>query len=531
MTLSSSNYSNITIDMYELDDIPDIHDDEGGEYKTDYRVTVKNIYGYEKEITEEVIDNPTDVLTDIRCAEMQRAVFTGQEQTPVLMYLDNVLKEGKDYDLFRDSDHMIDVGTYGTTVYGKGDFTGQDVPEFEIRPASMAKVTADAIEDQVYTGSEICPVPKLELITETAAEADADTNSAANEAGNRKFTYSLVKDRDYTASYADNINVGEAKLNLTGIGNFTDTDTMTFKIIPCPINSKAVTIQTMEEQTYTGSPIEAKPTILFNGKTLSEGEDYTLAWTDNTDAGKARVTITGIGNFSGTDIASFNITPLAVDSDSIIASKINDQDYTGKAVMPKPVLSFNGKELKEKEDYTLSYTNNTFPGKAEITVIGKGDFKGTRTIPFVISPCPADSDLVTIPAITDKAYTGKPVEPKPRVLLNGKELKEGADYTLQYRDNVEIGTGIITIHGLGSTLSGSRKITFRIVKANPKPKPASDDREDHPFIPLPQIFRETRAQTVPNTRDNNEIGFWACLHVLSLAGIIGSYMALKKRVA
>lgn len=511
--LNASNYSNISTDMYALDDIPDIHDDMGGEYKTDYRVTVKNIYGYEMEITEEVIDNPTDVLTDIRCTEISYSVFSGREETPTLQYLDNILTEGKDYDLFKHSDHMIDVGNYDITVYGKGDYTGVADTQFEIKPASITACVGDAIEDQVYTGSAITPDVILELISDEGTEEE--------------FTYRLAADTDYTMSFQKNINVGTAEISCTGTGNFTDIGTLTFRIVPCSIKSDTVTVQAMKDQAYTGIPIEEKPVVLFNGNPLTEGTDYTLSWNDNTDAGKAEVTITGIGNFSGIRNEPFNITPLAIDSDSVTASEISDQDYTGSHVCPAPVLAFGGNALKEGVDYTLSYKNNTFPGNAEVTVSGIGNFKGNRRIPFVISPCPADSDLVTIPPIAEQTYTGKPLQPKPRILLNGRVLKEGEDYTLSYRDNINVGTGTITILGRGTTLSGSRDITFRIVKKSPGHRSDSGSGENSPFIPLPQIFNADSGQKVPNTRDNTRIGFWACLHILSLTGIISSCMVLR----
>jgi hypothetical protein len=44
----------------------------------------------------------------------------------------------------------------------------------------------------------------------------------------------LIKDKDYTAEYLNNINVGTATVNLTGIGNYTGTKTVTFNIVSTP---------------------------------------------------------------------------------------------------------------------------------------------------------------------------------------------------------------------------------------------------------------------------------------------------------
>ncbi len=65
-------------------------------------------------------------------------------------------------------------------------------------------------------------------------------------------------------------------------------------------------------------------------------------------------------------------------------STISKKYYTGKTIRPRPKLTYNGKYLYEKVDYTLSYKNNKRIGTASIVIKGKGDFKGTKTIKFKI---------------------------------------------------------------------------------------------------------------------------------------------------
>ena len=49
----------------------------------------------------------------------------------------------------------------------------------------------------------------------------------------------------------------------------------------------------------------------------------------------------------------------------------------------------------------------------------------------------------------DYTYTGGAITPSVRVSLNGQELREGIDYEVSYRDNVELGTATVTVTGLG----------------------------------------------------------------------------------
>ena len=59
-------------------------------------------------------------------------------------------------------------------------------------------------------------------------------------------------------------------------------------------------------------------------------------------------------------------------------------------------------------------------------------------------------------------YTGKEIRPKVTVTCEGKTLKEGTDYTVSYKNNVEVGTGTVQVTGLGDY--GSTSITFKIAE-------------------------------------------------------------------
>ena len=65
--------------------------------------------------------------------------------------------------------------------------------------------------------------------------------------------------------------------------------------------------------------------------------------------------------------------------------------------------------------------------------------------------------------VSDRAYTGSAQEPKPTVVAAGSVLKEGADYTLSYSNNVNVGTASVTIKGKGN-YRGSVTKNFEIYK-------------------------------------------------------------------
>ena len=86
------------------------------------------------------------------------------------------------------------------------------------------------------------------------------------------------------------------------------------------------TISTPEDTVYTGSTFYPVPvvTAVVNGETitLSQGTDYELSYSNNTNVGEATVTATGKGNFTGSVSSHWNITPADL---SVVA---NDQSYT-----------------------------------------------------------------------------------------------------------------------------------------------------------------------------------------------------------
>lgn len=67
-------------------------------------------------------------------------------------------------------------------------------------------------------------------------------------------------------------------------------------------------------------------------------------------------------------------------------TKIKNQSYTGKAIKPAVTIKDGGKKLVKGTDYTVSYKNNTKIGTATVTVTGKGDYTGTKTLTFKIVP-------------------------------------------------------------------------------------------------------------------------------------------------
>ncbi len=60
---------------------------------------------------------------------------------------------------------------------------------------------------------------------------------------------------------------------------------------------------------YTGKAIKPEIKVILGGRTLKAGTDYQLRYADNKNVGKAKIVITGIGNYTGSKTVTFKILP------------------------------------------------------------------------------------------------------------------------------------------------------------------------------------------------------------------------------
>lgn len=72
-------------------------------------------------------------------------------------------------------------------------------------------------------------------------------------------------------------------------------------------NNSSITMESVGEHTFTGSPIHPTPVVKDGDKILQEGVDYTYSYADNTNAGSALVSAVGKGYYTGQITGTFNI--------------------------------------------------------------------------------------------------------------------------------------------------------------------------------------------------------------------------------
>ena len=157
------------------------------------------------------------------------------------------------------------------------------------------------------------------------------------------------------------------------------------------ISKASVTLST-STYAYDGKAKKPGVTVKLNGKTLKNGTDYTVSYSNNTKVGTAKVTITGKGNYTGSVSKTFKIKN---NFKKATVSGISTKAFTGKKITQSITVKYNGKTLKNGTDYTVSYSSNKNIGTATVKVAGKGSYTGTITKTFKINPAKQEIQKLT----------------------------------------------------------------------------------------------------------------------------------------
>lgn len=230
---------------------------------------------------------------------------------------------------------------------------------------------------------------------------------------------------------------------------------------------------------WTGSSV--KPSIgdivsEDDGSVLKQGTDYELEYENNTNPGTATVKITGLGKYAKCSLTftytienkTFHIDGKK-DGDSL-----DDKEWTGEEINPSVgnVLSdYDNRVLEEGTDYKLVYSDNINVGTATVKVIGMGDYEGCNLTfiykiaescgynGFYVENVNNGSDLSSV------RWTGDPIRKKPGIIRCShckKELTEGTDYELEYKNNIDPGTATVTVKGIGKYKGYEQSFTYTI---------------------------------------------------------------------
>jgi hypothetical protein len=412
-----------------------------------------------------------------------------------------VLTEGVDYDLVYENN--INAGTAKITAIAKDNYSGSVSAEFTIK-ASLKDAQVN-IGTQFYTGEAMIPDVQVfcggNLLTE-----------------GQDYKLDVYSDDDYTTG---------GYVILTPLGNYySDTRKETFDI--SFDGSLLEVVNLANEYTYTGYPVRPQFAIKMpNGDTLDyDTEDVVYkdakGGTDCTNVGTVTVQVpVSISGHKTTVTAEYKIVPKNINACTI--GQLENNTYTGKPLKSPVVIVYNGRELTSGTEYTVTYSNNTYPGTADVAVAGIGNFTGTAVLHFaIIAPdmvglqaSPASTSSIKLSWLKNGSATGYQIYSSDGKTLYGTTadtaftvtgLKSQTEYSFRVRSYVQVGSRIT--YGEFKTVDSYTQVSGVAVKVtSSSAKTATLTWDKNTTVGGYEIYRSTsqngtdqKVAVMPNTK-------------------------------
>ncbi|MBR5578435.1 MAG: discoidin domain-containing protein [Lachnospiraceae bacterium] len=264
-------------------------------------------------------------------------------------------------------------------------------------------------------------------------------------------------------------------------GDITEEDRVDLTSIPGKIWLKGLT-----DKAYTGSKVTQKFRVYDGNVMLKEGVDYTVSYKNNVNAStgasatfdknKPTVTIKMKGNYKGSQSINFNILPQSLNVEAVTVDAVTK---TISAKEPTPVVYWNGKALKAKKDFTVTYNygDNGSAGQAgtySITIKGINNFTDEKVgVSYTVSNTAVSLAKATV--AIDKAYksvvwdgNGATIPADKITVKVGKNVVDPSFYVVKYANNKVVGTAYLIVEANPEanneqvSYTGSKRATFKV---------------------------------------------------------------------
>ena len=412
-------------------------------------------------------ENPNPDYTGAKVNSPKDEVYDGKEHKwipTVTDKADKKLEAGKDYTVEYSTKNFKDVGTIDVTITGIGNYTGTVTRTYKITPKSVTVKAED--KTKVFGETD----PKLTAKVDGTLGNDTVDYKLSRKDGEAAGKYEITVKGDklqgnYTVTYV----AGTLTITAQSIDPGTDPENPNPDYTGAKVNSP-------KDEVYDGKEHKWIPTVTDKAdKKLEAGKDYTVEYSTKNfkDVGTIDVTITGIGNYTGTVTRTYKITPKSV------TVKAEDKTKVFGETDPKLTAKVDGTLGNDTVDYKLSRKDGEAAGKYEITV--KGDkLQGNYTVTYVAGTLTITAQSIdpgTDPENPNPDYTGAKVNSPKDEVYDGKEhkwiptvtdkadkkLEAGKDYTVEYstKNFKDVGIIDVTITGIGN-YSGTVKRSYKV---------------------------------------------------------------------
>ena len=422
------------------------------------------------------------------------------------------LTAGSDYKVTYKSNSDIDIDnpTAKLEIAGTGNYSGKLIFSYYIIP-DFVKHLAVTVNGKTYT-------PATSSISSDGMSSTITTKYETKYDGTEKKIVptvtlndeAITEGNEYSISYENNVNAGEATLKLTGLGDYDGkVVSVTYKINPIDLSNGSVnvggtyTYNNGEEVVPADSDLTVKASS--TGNALVKDQDYSVRYSNNKSAGTAKATITGQGNYTGTlsgtytigklDISAASVNPTTDVTTGVVVRYQNQYAYTGSAIVPDVTIYNNNVKIYDSTDSSLdtnakvTASNNIKVGnKAKINIAGADNLTGSISGEFKITKRVFDDLTITVAGKTasynksassasmyrydssyEDTYTyGSSTVPEIVIVDNGtgKTLSNGSDYTVSIPNRSANDNALIYIYGTGAYQGSNATIGFKINPRN-----------------------------------------------------------------
>ena len=423
-------------------------------------------------------NTPEEKKTGIKVTAPKDTTYSGNEQKREPVIEDS--KTGKtldkdDYSLSYSTD-VTNAGTVTITVTGKGNYTGKFEVTYKINPreVTLKSETASKPYDGTALTKPAVTVSGDGFVKGEVSDIKATGSVTTVSEGEVTNTITFTKGKDYkVGNYTIVKDEGKLSITAQSIDPGTDPEKPNPDYTGAKVNSP-------KDSVYDGKEHKWSPTVTDKAdKKLEAGTDYTVEYStsDFTNVGTIEVTITGIGNYSGTVKRSYKVTS----KEYTVTTESATKTYSGTAltaggkvegIVSGETVEFTttGSQTEvgtSKNTYELVWksakaTNYTLAKES----IGELTVKAKSIVPDDKDTPESEKTGITVNEPSDSKYDGK----EHREVLTvtdtktGKELVAGTDYSVTYSsDLVNAGTVKVTVAGLGN-YTGSFTKTYKITK-------------------------------------------------------------------
>lgn len=269
----------------------------------------------------------------------------------------------------------------------------------------------------------------------------------------------VVVTLDFTVpegKYWDHYTVNNGKISNASVkeGEHTLTDftadvviSATFVSELTDIATAGVTIADIEDLTYNGKEQHPSPVVTLSSNVLEAEANYQVTYSEGcTNVGTYTITVEGVGRYSGRLTKTFKIVPYDISGCDV---KVENKPYTGDVINVTPTVKYGSITLAQGEDKDYTFVTNPTTvkegGDYTLTVTGKGNYAGTKEVPFnVYYPVPTNISCTNIAATTATVTWDKSAIVKKWI------VEYSTDKTFESAERIDVNESTATLASLST---------------------------------------------------------------------------------